>query len=71
MHSCEREVEVKHVLIALPLLSMSRHASAQDTIDAVITRAMTAARIPGVAAAIVQDGKIAWIGTYGGVTSDK
>jgi CubicO group peptidase (beta-lactamase class C family) len=56
---------MKHGLIALVLLSSSRPASAQESIDTVITRAMTAAKIPGLAAAIVQGGKIAWIGTYG------
>jgi CubicO group peptidase (beta-lactamase class C family) len=52
-------------LIALGLLSSAGPASAQASIDTVITHAMTAGKIPGLAAAIVQDGKIAWIGTYG------
>ena len=60
-----RKVKMKHGLIALLLLSSARPASAQESIDTVITRAMTAGKIPGLAAAIVQDGKIAWIGTYG------
>jgi len=55
----------KHGLIALLLLSSARPASAQDRIDTVITHAMAAGKIPGLAAAIVQNGKIAWIGTYG------
>lgn len=56
---------MKHSLIALVLLSCALPAFGQESIDTVITRAMTAGRIPGLAAAIVQDGKIAWIGTYG------
>jgi CubicO group peptidase (beta-lactamase class C family) len=60
-----RKVKMNHGFIALVLLSSARPASAQESIDTVITRAMTAGKIPGLAAAIVQDGKIAWIGTYG------
>lgn len=56
---------MKHALIALALLSSAPPAFAQESIDSVITRAMAAGKIPGLAAAIVQDGKIAWIGTYG------
>ena len=57
---------MKHGLIALVLLTSSPlPAFAQESIDTVITRAMSAGKIPGLAAAIVQDGKIAWIGTYG------
>ena len=56
---------MKHGLIALILLSSTRPISAQESVDTVITRAMTAGKIPGLAGAIVQDGKIAWIGTYG------
>ena len=56
---------MKHGLIALVLLSSARPVSAQESIDTVITRAMTAGKIPGLAAAIVHEGKIAWIGTYG------
>lgn len=56
---------MKHGFIALALLSNALPAFAQERIDTVITRAMAAYKIPGIAAAIVQDGKIAWIGTYG------
>lgn len=56
---------MKHALIALMLLVSALPAFAQESIDTVIARAMIAGKIPGFAAAIVQDGKIAWIGTYG------
>jgi CubicO group peptidase (beta-lactamase class C family) len=58
-------MKMKHGLIALVLLNSARSISAQQSIDTAITRAMTRGKIPGLAAAIVQDGKIAWIGTYG------
>lgn len=56
---------MKQGLITLLLLSTAPAAFAQESIDTTIARAMTAGKIPGLAAAIVQDGKIAWIGTYG------
>ncbi len=55
----------KRDLIAIALLCWTVPANAQESIDSVITRAMTAGKIPGLAAAIVQGGKIAWMGTYG------
>ncbi|WP_411281369.1 serine hydrolase domain-containing protein [Gemmatimonas sp.] len=56
---------MRYRLTALVLLSFAVPAAAQERIDTVLARAMTAGKTPGLAAAIVQDGKVAWIGTYG------
>jgi CubicO group peptidase (beta-lactamase class C family) len=58
-------VKKKPVFIAFALLCYAAPTCAQENVDSVIVRAMNAGRIPGLAAAIVQGGKIAWMGTYG------
>ena len=50
------------VLLAAPI---SRSTDAGATLDDVIPRLMEAADVPGLTAALIEDGKIVWTGAFG------
>jgi CubicO group peptidase (beta-lactamase class C family) len=57
---------MKHIKLALlGFLFLSTKVFGQDALDIYIQAQMTQQKIPGLSAAIIKDGKLAWVKTYG------